>query len=38
MGELNGQKDKKVRRERGEMESKGGAQNRKVNKAEWGGV
>lgn len=37
-GGLNGQRDKKVRGERGEMESDGRAQDRKVKEAEWGGV
>lgn len=38
MGGLNGQRDKKVRRERGEMESNGRARDRGVKEAEWGGV
>lgn len=37
-GELNGQRDKKVRRERGEMESNGRAGDGKVKGAEWGAV
>lgn len=38
VGGLNGRRDKKVRRERGEMESNGRALDGKVNEAEWGGV